>query len=317
MNESTRQETVGTFGRGMRPAEGVIAIYLLWTVLFLPFFHRGVENWDRLVLINLLLMAALVAVGRFPRIDNRLLAVGRRLLPLVFIPILYSEVKDLNDMFFPQTYFDSVVIVWEKALFGGNVLPLVLHQWLPWRPLSEYLHFAYLAYYVVIPTPFVALALTRQWKHLERYLTALMLVFVVCQLWFIAFPVAGPFHYYPEPDPYSMGRIFPPLVHSILHGGSSVGTAFPSSHCAVAATCWIVVLLWEKRAAWFLAFIVPALTVGTVYGGFHYGVDALAGWLLALILLPVSFSLHRRWEERRWAGGSGFSPSVSSAADRN
>lgn len=293
---------MGDFGRGMRPAEGIVAIYLLWTVSTLLIFHEGVADWSTLAQVNFLLAGGLVLAGRFPRVDQPWLALARRLLPLVFIPILYSEVKYLNDMFFPQTYFDDVVIVWEKILFSGKVLPLVLYRWWPWRWLSEYIHLAYLAYYLVIPTPFVALALTRQWKRLEQYLTALMLVFVVCQLLFIAFPVAGPFHHYPELDPYSMGRIFPPIVHRILHGGSSIGTAFPSSHCAVAATCWIVVLLWEKRAAWFLGFIVPALTLGTIYGGFHYGVDALAGWLLAVVMLPLSFALHRRWERRRWWG---------------
>jgi len=292
----------------MRPAEGLLAIYLMSTVLFLPFFHRGVEGWPRLMAVNLVLSVALFLLGRLPRIRNPYLALGRRLVPLLFLPLLYWEVKFLNDMFFPQTYFDSIVITWEKALFGGNILPLVLHQWLPNQVLSEYVHFSYFAYYLIIPTPFVAFALRRRWNRLEQHLTALLLVFIVCQLFFIAFPVAGPFHYFPEPDPTSMGRIFPPLVHRILHSGSSVGTAFPSSHCAVAATCWLVVLLWEKRAAWFLAAIVPTLTVGTIYGGFHYGVDALGGWLLALILLPLSLTLHRRWEERRWGPATPTAP---------
>jgi membrane-associated phospholipid phosphatase len=146
----------------------------------------------------------------------------------------------------------------------------------------------------------LAFALRGRWDRVEEFLTALLLVFVVCQLFFIGFPVAGPFYHFPEPDPATMGRVFPQLVHAILHRGSSVGTAFPSSHCAVAAICWIVVLRGASRwAKWVLAAIVPALTVGTVYGGFHYGVDALAGWLLALILAPISFRLHHAWSSRR------------------
>jgi membrane-associated phospholipid phosphatase len=290
------------FGRGLRPSEGIVAAYLLLTVLLLPFFHAGVAHWVRLLAGNLAIVLFLLVLHRAPaRIENRFVAWARRILPLLFIPLLYAEARDLNDMFFASRYFDETLLGLERALFHGQVLPLVLHQRMPYLLLSEYLHFAYLSYYIIIPTPLVAFALGGRWREVEEYLSALLLVFVACQLVFIGFPVAGPFHHFPEPDPTSMGRFFPPLVHSILHSGSSVGTAFPSSHCAVAAICWITVLRARSRAGWFLAALVPALTVGTVYGGFHYGVDAIAGWILALSLAPLAFSLHARWQaQRNW-----------------
>jgi membrane-associated phospholipid phosphatase len=286
-------------GRGLRPSEAVLVSYLALTVAVLPLGRGHVPSWSTLAAVNLGLIAGLGAFARWTRPRSQVVALLRRMLPLFFIPILYTEVKYFNQLLFPGTFFDAAVIRWEEALFAGEVLPRVLHGWLPWTPLSEYLHFAYLAYYLVIPTPFVALALRRRWEDVELFLTALMVVFVACQLLFIAFPVAGPFHYYPPPDPRSMGRLFPPMVHAVLHAGSSVGTAFPSSHCAVAATCWIAVWGRSRGATILLAAIVPALTVGTVYGGFHYAVDALAGWALALLLWPVSRRLHRRLSARR------------------
>jgi membrane-associated phospholipid phosphatase len=289
------------FGRGLRPSEGILCAYLLLTVVLLPFFHTGVAHWMPLFFSNLALAAGLYSLRWAPAyLASRPLALTRRILPLLFIPLLYTEARQLNDMFFASRYFDTEILILERALFHGQVLPLVLHQRFPYLWLSEYLHFAYLSYYLIIPTPLVAFAARGRWADVEEYLTALVLIFVACQLVFVGFPVAGPFHHFPEPDPHLMGPFFPPLVHSILHSGSSVGTAFPSSHCAVAAICWIVVLkARSKKASWFLAALVPALTVGTVYGGFHYGVDALAGWILTLALAPLAFSLHARWQERR------------------
>ncbi len=298
---SVRSLGLEQFGRGLRPSEAILCAYLFLTVLLLPFFHAGVAHWLRLFLVNLSLTLVIFSLRWSPpRIPSRTLALARRILPLLFIPLLYTEARELNDMFFASRYFDSSILTLERALFHGQVLPLILHQRLPYLWLSEYLHFAYLSYYLIIPTPLVAFAAKGRWSDVEEYLTALVLVFVACQLVFVGFPVAGPFHHFPEPDPHLMGPFFPPLVHSILHSGSSVGTAFPSSHCAVAAICWIVVLkARSKKASWFLAALVPALTVGTVYGGFHYGVDALAGWILTLALAPLAFFLHARWQERR------------------
>ena len=55
------------------------------------------------------------------------------------------------------------------------------------------------------------------------------------------------------------------------------GAAFPSSHVAVAVAATAVALLeWRVLG---LALVVPTtlLTLGSVYGQFHYAVDALAG----------------------------------------
>lgn len=211
MTDSTPTPSgIGAFGRGLRPAEGIVVGYLLWSAVTLLFFHTAVQGWGRLFTTNLLMATLVFAVSRWENISRTPLALARRILPLVFIPIFYSEVAHLNDMFFPQTYFDATVIGWEKVIFNGNVLPLVLHTWWPWKPLAEYLHFAYFAYYLVIPTPFVAFALRRRWDYVESYLTALMLIFVSCQLWFIFFPVQGPFHEFTPPNPQSMGSFFPP-----------------------------------------------------------------------------------------------------------
>lgn len=300
MSRDSRVETgVTEVGPGLRPVEGIIAGYLAWTCVALSLFHREVPGWGSVVALNLGLILLLFGLPRLPVPRHPLLALLRRLIPLVFIPIFYAEVATLNDMFFPGRYFDSIVIGWERALFGGEILPLVLHQRWPWTWLSEYLHFAYFAYYFVIPTPFVVFALRKRWDDSEEYLSALMLIFVACQLCFTFFPVQGPFHEFVPPDPRTLGKVFPPLVHGIVHSGSSVGSAFPSSHCAVAAICWIVMLRKDRVGAWILAAIVPALTLGTIYGGFHYGVDALAGWALTLLLAPLAFRLHRRWERRR------------------
>jgi len=123
--------------------------------------------------------------------------------------------------------------------------------------------------------------------------TVVTVTFITCYAFFIGFPVVGPFHYLTPPDPASLGVVFPPLVHRILHAGSSPGTAFPSSHVAISTAVWIQAWRHDRAAAIVLKIIVPSLALGAVYGGFHYGIDALCGFVLALLVNPLGRRLWR------------------------
>ena len=52
----------------------------------------------------------------------------------------------------------------------------------------------------------------------------------------------------------------------------------------------------------FWTFLIPVvgLTISTVYGRFHYGIDALAGVLLVAIVFPLGLKL-KAWLEKRMA----------------
>jgi membrane-associated phospholipid phosphatase len=84
----------------------------------------------------------------------------------------------------------------------------------------------------------------------------------------------------------------------ILERGSSRGAAFPSSHAAVAVAQSVVLLrLWPRLGA-VVSVLTALLLVGAVHGGFHYGVDMIAGTLLgagvALLGLAARSPAHRR-----------------------
>jgi hypothetical protein len=49
---------------------------------------------------------------------------------------------------------------------------------------------------------------------------------------------------------------------------------------------------------------VIGLTISTVYGRFHYGIDAAVGVVAAILLVTVADVL-RRWLGRRWPASAG------------
>jgi membrane-associated phospholipid phosphatase len=246
-----------------------LAILLVVGGALLP--HR----WLRIVLY---LTAAAIFVLGFPLLgETGWKTTVRHWLPVVLLAAVYTELDVLNDMF-ATGFHDATIVAIDEALFRSQPAR-ELRQWLLFIPLSEYLHFSYFAYYFLFPILGISLFLRGKLNEFRFAATVTLAVFAVCYTIFILYPVGGPWN---NPDferaPLSqVGSFAPALVHKVLIAGESVGTAFPSSHVAVAIAVWMVSYMVDRRVFRILAFLVPALVVGTVYGGFHYLIDTLAG----------------------------------------
>lgn len=222
---------------------------------------------------------------------KRVLRFLRIFLPVVVTPVLYTELATLNQLVAPG-YLDGAVQGWELALFGEQ-LSITAAERVPAPWLSELLHAGYFSYYLVVPGAAVVVYLHGGERGLARLTIAVALAFFVCYMCFAVFPVAGPRYEFARiTGPPSEGPVFR-LVHGVLEAGSSKGTAFPSSHVAAAAAA----LLACRRDAprWFWVFLpaVALLTAGTVYGRFHYAVDALAGLVVAFAAWAAVPALQR------------------------
>ncbi len=275
-------------GTPLRPVDLFSLGYLgIGAVLMLLFPHR-VPDALPLAVAHLVGMFALVAarLGGLERFRAGRFPLGRVLLdfyPLVLFGLLYSEVGGLNRALHPVGFFDADILDVEQFLFHSQPAR-DLHAWLPFRPLGEYLHLCYFSYYALVPLLALLLWFRRSRAAFEIAIGVVSLSFYVSFLFFIAFPVAGPYYVFPHPDPESVGYVMPRIVRWVLNHGSSVGAAFPSSHVAVSTTTWIMAMRYHRRLAVVYAFLVPGLALGAIYGGYHYATDALAGAVLALIL---------------------------------
>ena len=221
----------------------------------------------------------LLARVRVP--TNRLGAFLRLAWPVAVTPLLYLELATLNQLLFPG-YFDATVQAWEQALFGAQ-LSIVMSGWYDALWFSELLHFGYVSYYLIVPVALIGGFYLGGENGLEQVAFAIALGFFLCYLVFGVFPVAGPRYEFAKIiGPQADGPVFA-LVHSILEGGSSKGTAFPSSHVAASVSAWLAAGRVDRRLGWILAPFAVSLTIGTVYGRFHYGIDAAAGLGVALL----------------------------------
>jgi membrane-associated phospholipid phosphatase len=204
-----------------------------------------------------LLLAAALAGYVTPRARHAgpLARVLAEFYPLLLTPALYTHVGLVN--LARGVSHDERVQAWEQALFGSQ--PSL--DWIrafPSPGFSLLMHAAYVSYYAIL----------------------------------VAFPVAGPRYLFPPADNEATAIGLAVLTNRLLEAGSAWGTAFPSSHVAaglVAAFC-----AWRALRP-LGAVLLPVsilLWLGTVYGQFHYAVDALAGAVVAALVLWLG----------RWAG---------------
>lgn len=274
---------------GLRPVDLLLVGYLLLTGVLILIWPKNIPFWALHVALRLV---AIVVILRFAatRFENPLLRFVHDFYPVAMFLPLYAELKSLTFLF-TKTRYDSWVVGWEAALFGGQPSQTLRLAW-PQLWVSEYLHFSYFYYYFVPLTLIAWLYATRERARMSEALTATLTVFLSCCLLFIVFPVVGPYHHFGHGAPSSWPGFWAPLIHGIVQRGSSIGTAFPSSHTAVAVCVWVASWRLCRPVFWILSAIVPPLALGTVYGGFHYAVDTIAGAVLGAFCAFATPRLH-------------------------
>jgi membrane-associated phospholipid phosphatase len=197
-----------------------------------------------------------------------------------------------------STYHDATVQRWELGLFGGSsparsFAPAIARATPPAVTLaiSEVLHAGYLSFYAIIYLPVVVLFARGERERFGWAIAGLTTVFAATYVVFVLFPVQGPRYLWPASTAIPDG-LFRALTLRVLEleGGSSRGTAFPSAHVAVAAMQSLFALQWHRPVGVLLSVLTALLTLGAVYGGYHYAVDVLAG---AVVGLAAGFALRR------------------------
>lgn len=258
---------------------------------------REVAAAPWLLAADLLVLLLLALLERAPA-TGRLAAFAAAWYPFLLIPAYYAQlgvialaVGDVHDV---------IVQGWEAALFGGP-LSVTWRLRMPSPPLSSVLHLCYVAHYFVFMGVPLWLYVRAGRDASARAVFGITLAFYACYLVFVLFPVAGPWYAYPRPTGATEAVAPARLVRAVLESGASYGTAFPSSHVAAS---WVAVLMARRdapRLALALAPVVLGLALGTVYGQFHYAVDALAGAAVAFACYVAADPLRAWLASRRRA----------------
>jgi len=255
------------------------ASYLAITAALIAIFGTTVPGRAWLAAVHLAGSGALLILNR-ARPAAGILRVIRDWHPLALFPLLYKEVELLAPGL-GDWRLTTAIPAWESALFGGQP-SLFLSERLPFVPLSEYLHFCYLSYVIVIPSVAAYWYVSRREAAFGELLFLLSTVLLGSYLFFILLPVDSPYYLSPRLGPPLAGHFFFDFVHEVSARGGARGGAFPSAHVSGAVVVSLVAWRHQRRLAYLLVAITVSVMLATVYGRFHYVLDTLAGAALAI-----------------------------------
>ena len=263
----------------------LLCVYLAMGAILLLLGHTRVPRIA--LVLHLAVLGAMAAATWLPLVPQWV----RRWAPLMSLLFLYTEIPLLIRAAGNTTLFDPTVIQWEAGLFGGQ--PSV-HWAAAWNSvlLSEFLHAAYISYYPLIFSVPAVLAFQRRDTDFSEATFVLLLTFTICFVAFVVFPVAGPRYLWPSRADVVSGPIRR-FAQWILEARSSRGTAFPSSHVAVATTQSILAVIYFGRRGLVAGIVSGLLALGAIYGGFHYAVDVIAGAAVGGIIAAIGLSATR------------------------
>lgn len=277
---------------GLRPIDALIVGYVAIVSVLALVRGAAVVHPGYVFLAHGLVVALILLVTR--RDLGRVGSTLRDLYPLFLLLAFYGEIDLLNGAG-ARVVHDTLIQGWEAALFGGQPS----RDW--WRSApsalwSTVFHGAYLSYYAIVITPALAFAARRDGPALRHSVLTVMATFFACYLFFLLFPVAGPYYAFPHPSGTFIDNGPARIVYRTLSQGSAYGAAFPSSHVAGAVAATVSAWIAWRRLGYVLAVPTALLTVGVVYCQMHYAVDAIGGLMVGILgaLLVQRFGGVRR-----------------------
>jgi membrane-associated phospholipid phosphatase len=261
-----------------------MASYLALTAALAASLGDTIPGRGRLIVLHLTLSATLLILNR-ARPSAGILGVLHDWHPLLLFPVLYKEVEVLARGI-GDWRLTAAIPAWEAALFGGQPSSY-LSQRLASVMLSEYLHFCYLAYVIVIPSVAAYWYVSGRRTAFGELLLMLSAVMLGSYLFFIVLPVDSPYYLSQRLGPPFSGHVFFDLVHQVSARGGARGGAFPSAHVSGAVVVSLVAWRHQRWLAYLLVPITGGVMVATVYGRFHYALDAIAGAAVAIAVVTA------------------------------
>lgn len=302
--------------KGLFAVEKITLIYNLLTSILILFLYQRMDHplhmlWDRAVIgamTFLLMYLYRLAPCKFS-------AFVRIAIQMSLLSYWYPDTFEFNRLF-PN--LDHLFASAEQWMFDGQPA-LWFSQRFPQMWVSEPFNMGYFAYYpmILVVTLFYFVC---RFDLFEKVAFVLVTSFFIYYLIYIFVPVAGPQFYFPAIGmEHASQGIFPSIgdyfdhhqellpgpgyqhgfFYNLVEGSQQVGerptAAFPSSHVGVSTI--LMIMAWRGSKVLFVC-LLPFyffLCCATVYIQAHYLIDAIAGFLSAIVIYILVTKMFKRW----------------------
>jgi membrane-associated phospholipid phosphatase len=269
---------------GFRSSERLAVAYFLYIAVIAQFYIA--RPWRAWIVV--------AAVAAWFWLMGLWTPIARDFAPLGATLAAYREMDWLSSA--PHDHhLEQAWVAWDRLVLDGGHLRAAIESAGPIVP--GFLELCYLLVYAVGPAVVVAAIVHRRRDGTDR----LWMAYLAGTLGAYAL-----FPYFPSDPPRTvfLGADLPHVVTALrrlnlyIVGGYGIhSSVFPSAHVSSAfSAAWgLLKTIPEKRwIGWSMAAYAVMVSIATVYGRYHYGVDALAGFTVSLLAIPAA-----RWGRER------------------
>ena len=263
------------------------------------FFFTGLVFFLFLGIIKLKDLKLLLKskVGRLLKIILEFL---RETLPFSFCISIYTNMHDMVHLVNPND-IDASLIAWDDLLLGFQ--PAIYLETFITPELTDFMYFSYSSFLIYIIIFTMYLYVKKKKVAFRETLVSIILTFYIGYVGYIIFPAVGPKFTMSHLFETSLsGTFISDRISFLMNYEISEYTrrdCFPSLHNGI---IFLILLFAFKHnriyAFLFLPFAI-ALFISTLYLRYHYFVDMIAGFLLAIFVFYFGPVLNKWWEKKR------------------
>ncbi len=222
----------------------------------------------------------------------------RNILPVGCILLAYREMGWFAQPR-PNTDLELSWVRWDRLLLDDWALQQAVEALGPIVP--SLLELLYVGTYLLGPIGLLILAKHGQVDMADRFLALYVGSALAAYMWFPFLPSGPPREVFPEDLVPHYQTVFRAFNEWILGSAGIHTSVFPSGHVS-SAFGFAFGLRWalpEHRSLARLSFAVAvAVALSTVYGRYHYAVDAVAGFAVSCVVAAVYVTISRRSSTR-------------------
>ncbi len=273
----------------LRRSEWVLMVYLVYTgVLSLVLPVRAPIPAITVALNTIVIAGFLLLAYAYSFRKPEFLGIMRDWYPVPLMLLCYREMG----WFAPaeHTYaLEQSWELWDKTLLNNLGLRAAIESLGPVVP--SILEVAYLLVYTIPSIGLAMLYVYHRRDRADRFVYQFLLGILIAYTLFPCFPSEPPRTVFPGEDLPSYLTVFRRMNLWLLGGYGIHTSVFPSAHVSGAFSGAFGMIRLLPEHPWvgrFLLVLAILIATATVYGRYHYGADALAGFVVSLAALGIA-----------------------------
>jgi len=279
---------------GLRPADALTISFLLFLAALTMIFWEDIPKAPFLMSIYVSLVVSQIIVimlqnrGRFFGVLHDII------FPVTCVLFVFDSLGWIVHYVNPEDV-DFFLIRLDYLIFNAH--PTVLLERITSPLLTDILQLAYTSYYFIPLIFAITLLRDNQRGEFDKTLFLVLLCFYLSYIGYILMPAIGPRFTIDHLQTVELPGFFiaGPIQKLLNHLEGIKRDAFPSGHTAIPLVVLYLSFQFKRRLFYVFLPMVSALIFSTVYCRYHYVVDVIGGFGLAILTILFGEITYDRW----------------------